>query len=79
MKFLTLIFTLLLSGLVMAQEPVSPVSSEWLNVLLQIPMIIGQLVVALSALLAIFLIIPGEQPDKALQAIVDFLKKFSKK
>jgi hypothetical protein len=48
-------------------------------ILIQIPEILGQIVIALSALLAIALIIPGEQPDKALQAIVDFLKKISNK
>lgn len=48
-------------------------------ILMQIPEILGQIVIALSALLAISLIIPGEQPDKTLQAIVDFLKKISKK
>jgi phosphotransferase system HPr-like phosphotransfer protein len=42
-----------------------------------------EVVSAISALLtagiSIALIIPGEQPEKALQAIVDFLAKFSKK
>lgn len=33
----------------------------------------------LSAIIAIALIIPGEQPEKALQGVVDFLSKFSKK
>ena len=32
-----------------------------------------------AALLVIALIIPGEQPDKFLQGVVDFLSKFSKK
>jgi len=30
-------------------------------------------------LIAIFTVIPGEQPEKALQGFVDFIKKFSKK
>jgi len=40
---------------------------------------LGALTAVLSALIALFLLIPGEQPEKALQAIVDFLKKFSVK
>lgn len=30
-----------------------------------------------SSLIVVFSLIPGEQPDKALQSIVDFLAKFS--
>jgi hypothetical protein len=38
------------------------------------------LVVALlSAIIAICMLIPGDQPEKALKAIVDFIAKFSKK
>ncbi len=33
----------------------------------------------LSAMIVVALIIPGPQPEKALQGIVDFIKKFSKK
>jgi hypothetical protein len=33
----------------------------------------------LSAAIVIALIIPGEQPEKFLQGVVDFLKKFSAK
>lgn len=50
--------------------------SEFITML---PVYISLLVGLLAALLAIALVIPGEQPDKALQAIVDFLSKFSKK
>lgn len=32
-----------------------------------------------SALIVLALIIPGEQPEKTLQKIADFLAKFSKK
>lgn len=41
--------------------------------------IITALVGLITALIGIFLIIPGDSPDKQLQAVVDFLKKFSKK
>lgn len=41
--------------------------------------IITALVAILSGVIGICLLIPGEQPEKALQGIVDFLSKFSKK
>lgn len=50
-----------------------------LAVLQQIPIYLPHAVAILSALIALFLVIPGEQPEKTLQAIVDFLAKFSKK
>ena len=36
-------------------------------------------VAALTALIAVFMLIPGDQPEKALQKVVDFLAKFSRK
>lgn len=33
----------------------------------------------LGALLAIALAVPGDSPDKQLQAAIDFIKKFSRK
>ncbi len=33
----------------------------------------------ISALIAVALIVPGDQPEKALQGVADFLAKFSKK
>lgn len=41
--------------------------------------LLGAVSVFLGALIAVFTIIPGDQPEKALQAIVDFISKFSKK
>lgn len=41
--------------------------------------VLAGLLAALSGVIAICLIIPGEQPEKALQSVVDFLSKFSKK
>lgn len=41
--------------------------------------ILNAVVAVLTALIALFLFIPGNQPEKTLQAVVDFLKKFSKK
>jgi len=43
------------------------------------PHFISALVAVLSALVALFLLIPGDQPEKALKGIADFLAKFSKK
>jgi len=43
------------------------------------PMILTNVIVILSAIIAIALVIPGEQPEKFLQRVLDFLKKWSKK
>ena len=43
------------------------------------PSIISAVMALLSGVIAIALLIPGEQPEKALQGVVEFLKKFSKK
>lgn len=41
--------------------------------------ILNAVVGILSGIIVIALMIPGEQPEKALKAVVDFLAKFSKK
>jgi len=41
--------------------------------------IISHVVVILTAMIAIAMIIPGDQPEKALQKVLDIIKKFSKK
>ena len=41
--------------------------------------IIGALAAVLGGLITIFLLIPGDQPEKALQRVVDFLARISKK
>jgi hypothetical protein len=48
-------------------------------ILQQLPIYIAAFVAVLTALIGFFMLIPGEQPEKALQAVVDFLSKFSKK
>lgn len=45
----------------------------------QLPVYIAAINAVLVALIALFLLIPGEQPEKALQGVVDFIAKFSKK
>jgi len=43
------------------------------------PVVLGYIGAALSALIAIFMMVPGDQPEKAMQGIVAFISKFSKK
>ena len=43
------------------------------------PQFISALIGFLSAVIAVCLLIPGEQPEAFLQKVVDFLAKFSKK
>ena len=43
------------------------------------PAVLSAIIGLLSAVIGICLLIPGEQPEKALQSIVDFLSKFSRK
>jgi hypothetical protein len=40
---------------------------------------LGAITALLGAVIAIAQLIPGEQPEKSLQAVVDFLSKFSRK
>jgi len=41
--------------------------------------LVTALVAVLGALIAFFMIIPGEEPEKTLQKIVDFISAFSRK
>lgn len=41
--------------------------------------ILAGIMAVLTGLIAIFMIIPGEQPEKALQSALDFITKFSSK
>ena len=41
--------------------------------------VVGAVSSILVGVIAISLLIPGDQPEKALQGVVDFLKQFSKK
>jgi hypothetical protein len=43
------------------------------------PEIVSAVVAILSGIIAISLLIPGEQPEKTLKAVVAFLSKFSRK
>lgn len=41
--------------------------------------VLGMVSMVLTGLIGISLLIPGDQPEKALQSILDVIKKFSKK
>ena len=41
--------------------------------------IAGMVALVLTGLIGLFLMIPGDQPEKFLQSALDFIKKFSKK
>jgi hypothetical protein len=43
------------------------------------PEVVSAVMALMSGVIAISMLIPGEQPEKALQKMVDFLKKFSAK
>jgi hypothetical protein len=43
------------------------------------PELLAAIVLILSGVMGVFMLVPGEQPEKTLQKILDFLKKFSKK
>lgn len=50
---------------------------QW--VLANYQVVVSYLITALTAIIAVCLMIPGEQPEKFLQGVVDFLGKYSKK
>jgi glutaminase len=50
-----------------------------LAVMAKVQEVIGAVSMVLSGLIVLSMMVPGEQPEKALQSILDFLKKFSKK
>ena len=41
--------------------------------------VLGAISALLMALIAIFMLLPGSEPENTLQKIVDFIAKFSKK
>lgn len=43
------------------------------------PIVLSAVVAVLTALIGLFMLIPGEQPEKALQKVVDFISKYSAK
>lgn len=53
--------------------------SNWNGFVLAAMAVIAGLAALLSSLYALFLLIPGEQPDKAIKAVLDFTQKWSSK
>jgi hypothetical protein len=41
--------------------------------------LLAAIILALNGLIAVALIVPGEQPEKALMSVVNFISKFSRK
>ena len=50
---------------------------QW--ILVNYQLVLSSILAVLTAVIAVAMVIPGEQPEKALQGVVDFLAKFSKK
>jgi hypothetical protein len=52
---------------------------ELFELMKMLPEFLAAVMAVCMALIALFMLIPGEQPEKFLQGMVDFLAKFSKK
>lgn len=50
-----------------------------LMLLAALPKILVAFVALLTAAVGFFMLIPGEQPEKFLQKVLDFIQKFSRK
>lgn len=57
----------------------SSVMTNWPAILSGLVTVVGAVVMILNSLIAVCLLIPGEQPEKALQKVVDWLSKYSRK
>lgn len=52
---------------------------DWTQLLNTGLLALGAFVAFLSALYAFFLVVPGDQPDKSIKALLDLTKRFSRK
>lgn len=50
-----------------------------IEILQMLPVYLTALIGVLTALIGLFMLVPGEEPEKTLQKVVDFVTKFSKK
>ena len=48
---------------------------HWMDILVNLSAAIGALILLLQAFIAIFILIPGPQPEATMQKIIDLLKK----
>ena len=54
-------------------------SSNWAALLLAGGQLLGAIGVVIGLLIPLFILIPGEQPEKALKGFADWIAKYSKK
>lgn len=52
---------------------------KFAEIMKQAPAYLHAFEMLMVAMIALFVLIPGDQPEKAMQGIVDFVKKFSRK
>lgn len=55
------------------------VINAWNYLAANYQVILAAVTALISGLIAVAMLIPGEQPEKALKAVVAFIEKFSKK
>ena len=58
---------------------IQQIFAHWQELVAAALVVIGAFAALLGALYAFFLLIPGDQPDKFLKAMLDFTSKYSKK
>lgn len=52
---------------------------DLVSLIMKLEGLAGSLALVLTGLIGVFMLIPGDQPEKSLQKALDFIKKFSKK
>lgn len=60
-------------------EFLQEIMKHWQEIVAAGLVLFGAFVAFLGALYAFFLLVPGEQPDKTIKALLDFTKKYSRK
>lgn len=60
-------------------EFITTIITNWQEIVTQAGLVLGGISAALLALYKIALLLPGEQPEKTIKAILDFTTKYSKK
>jgi hypothetical protein len=60
-------------------DMINELLANWQNILNAALLVVGAFTGFLGALYALFVLIPGEQPDKTIKAFLDFTSRISKK
>lgn len=60
-------------------ELIQALLANWQEIAAAGVMVLGAVAGLLAALYTLFLLIPGEQPDKTIKGILEFTKRFSRK